>query len=279
MQETEGGSFDVGWVEVYVSRQLASFGTRCATVNTTASQSQTILLRCTEGDFNAEGRFVYLRSFGSARELRIDGLRAYQAPGAGRRLNAEVPQEPPRDTTQERLAARMVNLTKTVCSHRFSDPALALSTRRDAAMLWAELHQDSSDASCFDCVAMRTGNCTEWFAHSYGLSKDAGPRADAHRRLREELRASEPHRRRKLEEALDASCCRVDRKTGQKECKKEFCHKAFKERANQRMGHVLRRMHELGHVELSVEQQVAVDILSPHIHSCLLYTSPSPRDS
>jgi hypothetical protein len=161
----------------------------------------------------------------------------------------------------------MVNLTKAVCSYRFSDAALAMSSRLDAAMLWAELHQETSDTSCFDCVSMRTGNCTEWFAHSYGLSKDAGPRAEAHRRLREELRASEPHRRRKLEEALDASCCRVSRRTGQKECKKEFCHKAFKQRAHQRMGHVLRRMHELGHVELSVEQQVAVDVLSPHIHS------------
>ena len=92
-----------------------------------------------------------------------------------------------------------------------------------------------------------------------------GPRADAHRRSRGcRIGATQA---REARGGTDASCCRVDRKTGQKECKKEFCHKAFKERANQRMGHVLRRMHELGHVELSVEQQVAVDILSPHIHS------------
>eukprot|EP00966_Prymnesium_polylepis_P097955 2268820-Prymnesium_polylepis.1 len=35
LESTEGGMFDVGHIEIYVSRQLSLFGTRCATVNTT----------------------------------------------------------------------------------------------------------------------------------------------------------------------------------------------------------------------------------------------------
>jgi hypothetical protein len=81
------------------------------------------------------------------------------------------------------------------------------------------------------------------------------------------MEQDEPERRRKLEEALDSSCCRISRKTGKKECKKEYCEHVIKQHAQQRMGHILRRMHDAGHVQLSVEQQVAVDVVAPHIHS------------
>lgn len=289
LDATEGGLFDVGWVEVYVSRQLALFGTRCATLNTTATIESRSMLRCMEGNGNAQGRFVYLRSFESARMLRIDGVKVYLQPSSLTRrldqefdesiLNREAEAEPSAqeqadtmhadETTSrmKKLGGQMSNLTKTVCDNRYSDPKAALHLRHQAAMLWAELDIPTGNVSCFDCVTLTNKSCALWFIHGFGLHNDAGPRAEPTRRLKEQLREQEPERRRKLEEAFDKSCCRRNKLTKKVDCKKEYCIQVFHQKAQQRMGHILRRMHEKGAIEMSVDQRVAVDVIAPHLHS------------
>lgn len=290
LEETYGGMFGNGHIEVYVSRQLALFGTRCATLNTTSTVDNRVLLRCMEGKDNADGRFVYIRSFQSARMLRIDGLRVYRVPGA-RRLEEKpvlkefdeqiLAEQKPVGTDEEakeehknlhssrmeKLGKNMLNLTKTVCNNRVKDAAYALQVRREAALLWAELDEETANVSCHDCTTLRNGNCTTWFTQNFGLHKDAGPHASRSRQLKESLREQEPERRRKLEEGLGKACCRINKLTGEKDCKKEYCHKAIQQKAYARMGHVLRRMHEKGHIDMSVDQKVAVDVMSPHLHS------------
>ena len=287
LESTEGGMFDVGHIEIYVSRQLSLFGTRCATVNTTLVIGPSVLLRCLEGMDSAQGRFVYIRSFDSARMLRIDGVKVYKNSGSRRQLlqepvadepEPEPDPEPEReegtgekaksitDKNMKRLSENMYNLTKTVCYVRHTDADVALQTRMEAAILWAELDEKTSNKSCFDCISRVNRSCHDWFAQEFGLHSDAGPRAERIRQLKQRFQEDEPERRRKLEEALDGSCCRISRKTGKKECKKEFCDSVIKQHAQQRMGHILRRMNDAGHVKLSVVQQVAVDVVSPHIH-------------
>lgn len=298
LDATVGDFFDVGWIDVYVSRNLALYGTRCSTLNSTSVVGNSVLMRCTEDGFNSQGRYVYVRSFESARMLRIDGVKVYQNADARRRLEGgaqedeqeDAPQaeehrheeEPPEkeagvdheqahsdihNTQMARLSADMVNLTTTVCQERIRNPSVAFDSRRAAAILWAELDEKTSSTSCFDCVTMKTSNCTKWFAHNYGLSGDTGPHAERIRRLRQSMENDAPERVRKLEEGVASSCCRRNRVTNVKTCKKEYCHNVFKQQANQRMGHILRRMHEKGHVDLSVEQRVAVDVVAPHLHS------------
>lgn len=289
---TEGVLFDVGWVEVYVSRQIALFGTRCATLNTTATIESRSVLRCMEGDGNAQGRFVYLRSFESARMLRIDGVKVYLQPSSRRLdqleydesiLEREAEEEPTEKPSEEeseedvrakeakthmkRTGEKMYNLTKTVCNERYSDPATALNLRHEAAILWAELDNATGNVSCFDCVTLTNKSCARWFINGFALRNDVGPRAEHTRRLKEQLREQEPERRRKLDEMFDKSCCRRNKLTKEVDCKKEYCIKAFAQKAQSRMGHVLRRMHERGAIEMSVEQRVAVDVIAPHLHS------------
>lgn len=302
LDATVGDFFDVGWIDVYVSRNLALYGTRCSTLNTTSVVGNSVLMRCTEDGFNSQGRYVYVRSFESARMLRIDGVKVYQVSNhtdSGRRRleggaqedeqdaapeaeehrhEEEPPEKHPgvdhdqahgdmHNTRMDRLSADMVNLTTTVCQERIRNPSVAFDSRRAAAILWAELDEKTSSTSCFDCVTMKTSNCTKWFAHNYGLSGDTGPHAERIRRLRQSMENDAPERVRKLEEGVASSCCRRNRVTNVKTCKKEYCHNVFKQQANQRMGHILRRMHEKGHVDLSVEQRVAVDVVAPHLHS------------
>lgn len=304
LAETPAGMFDVGHVEVFVSRQMALFGTRCATVNTTDLASGHVLVRCTEGRDAAQGRFVYVRSFDSARMLRIDSVKVYtQSQQSGRRMRGKeeekaeqaaadkeaddkeatqfsgpTPTVPPDlDTEWETaeahskqmmsiLGKRMMTLTKTACKNHIKDPARSRASRRDAAFLWSELDNATSNTSCYDCITHKNSSCVVWFAHDVGTDKESGPNEEHVRRLREQLRREEPERRRKLEEGLAKSCCRINRRTKQKECKQEFCKKVLQRHAQQRMGHVLRRMNEKGHVDLSVAEQVAVDILAPHLH-------------
>lgn len=297
-------SAKVGWLEIYVSRNLALFGTRCATLDTNTMYYARAHLRCMEDGYDARGRYVYVRSFESNNMLRIDGVKIYKnAAGSTRRLvedqvaedatepvskahkvqGDEYPEDeayehpqshefPQRDdslhkTRMRILAENMVNLTKTVCKERHKNPAVALEARRDASILWAELDEGASNTSCFDCVAMQNLSCLNWFAHNYGMSRELGLKAERLRSLRENMQKDYPERRRKLEEGLGASCCRRSLKTGEKVCSKEFCHGAMKQNARQRMAHVLRRMHESGHIELSVQQRVAVDVLAPHLHT------------
>lgn len=251
-----------------------------------------------------------MRSFESARMLRIDGVKVYQqnqtrlferrlledstaksqhaTPKAEEHGHDEDPLEKQEGVDHDqahrdinakqmaRLSLDMLNLTTTVCQERIHNPSVAFDSRRAAALLWAELDEKTSSTSCFDCIAMKKSNCTKWFAHNYGLNSDTGPHAEKMRRLRQSMADDRPERIRKLEEGVSKSCCRVSRKTGIKTCKKEFCHNVFKQQANQRMGHILRRMHEKGHVELSVEQRVAVDVVAPHLHSDPRCRSESP---
>lgn len=288
LEATEGGLFDVGWVEIYVSRQLAMFGTRCATLNTTATIDSRTILRCMEGIDNAEGRFVYLRSFESARMLRVDGVKVYRQASSRRleqdydeRLLEHVEHESVHSTEEEakteadkhfhehmqKLKNNMLNLTKTVCKDRKLNPENALKVRREAAVLWAELDETTSGEACWDCVTLRAVNCTVWFTHPFGLRNEVGEKAEHTRRLKENLKEQEEERRRMVEEGVGKACCRRNKRTGETDCKREYCEKVFQQQAHSRMGHVLRRMHEKGHIDMSVEQRVAVDIISPHLHS------------
>lgn len=270
---------------------MALFGTRCATVKTTAQTEPTFVVRCLEGQSRSQGRFVYIRSLESGRMLRIDGFKVYGT-SSTRRLQEEpeadardfddsilmaakahheksgsTPKEAPVDSRMQRLGKNMINLTKTVCNNLGKDAAVALDNRREAAILWAELDEETSNKSCWDCVTVRASNCQEWFAHGFGLSKEAGPKAERIRKLRQSMDEQKPERMRKLEEGLGKACCRVNKLTGERDCKKEYCHKAFKQKAYARMGHIMRRMHEKGHIDMPVEQRVAVDTISPHLHS------------
>lgn len=316
---------DVGWVEIFVSRHIACtlpdlhpptrmtctcymymsnlmqpliarlargvpvrfavFGTRCATLNTTDATDLRTVLRCTEGRDMAEGRFVYVRSFESARMLRIDGIKVYRNPSTSDRFNRrldDIVQEEEKSidieeekkhhdkhhiSRMKRLRKNMLNLTEVVCMKRIDDPANAVKTRREAAILWAELDEATANSSCFDCVTLRPSNCTVWFASKVGVRSDVGPKAYHMRMLKEQLQNDEHERRRMLEDGLNQACCRVNKLTGEKTCRKEFCHKAIHQSSRARMGHILRRMHERGHIEMSVEQKVAVDVISPHLHT------------
>lgn len=263
---TQGGFDDVGWIEFWVSRSVATFGTRCATLNTTNMAGKSELLRCHEGEESAEGRFLFVRSFGSARMLRVDGVRAYQV---ARRLEEQQPEpdEPVKPAGQPRAAAlgrNMLNLTKFVCVNRYSNPAAAQRTRREAALLWAELDDDTANSNCFDCITFKNSSCEHWFAHGFG--NDPGSTSERTRRLRERMQEEAPERRRKLEEALETVCCRVHKQTGKKDCAKAYCAKALKQQANKRMAHTLRKLHDSGTVQLGVDQLVAADLLAPHLH-------------
>jgi len=230
----------------------------------------------------AEGRFVYLRSFESARMLRIDGLKVYRNPIAtGRRLEDVVESASERSESDEelkqtnehyiqhqsRLGRNMLNLTKTVCQDRTDNPSNAVKVRREAAILWSELDDATAKHACYDCVTLRGGNCTVWFATMVGVRADVGPKAAHARRLRDDIENKHAERRRILEESLEKSCCRTHKVTGVRDCSKRYCHKAVQQNAKARMGHILRRMHEKGHIEMNVEQRVAVDLISPHLHS------------
>lgn len=295
-EQTVGGMADAGHVEIFVSRQLALFGTRCATVNSTDMQGRSAVVRCMEGRDSAEGRFVYLRSFESDRTLRIDSVKVFGPAYSGRArrgLGNTKPVEPtyayaslPTDlpfsepdqpgagveaAAAERramrtMAAKMVKLTRTACEKHGSDRSAAQAARRDASFLWSELDNATSDTSCFDCILKRNGSCTMWFSQHFGKYSESGPHAEHVQRFRRQLAEDAPERRRQLEEALSKSCCRTNRRTKVRECKKEFCQHAVKQDAQRRMAHVLRRMNEKGHVELSVVQQVAVDAIATHLH-------------
>lgn len=311
------GYFSSGWLEVWVSRHIALFGTRCATLNTTSMTDRSITLRCTEGAFSdAQGRYVYVRSFESARMLRIDGVSIYSTSNessASRRLEqlpAPVPEHKPTGDFDEtillkqarklnfnekeekvklkskkvdrmqKLVNNMLNLTETVCELAAHDPAAAANTRRDAAILWAELDEEASGRACFDCVTHMPQNCTYWFAHRFSFSLHAAHKRERLRQLRDGLEEQKEERLRGIEEGLGRACCRRNKLTGEKDCHKSYCQSAFRQKGYARLGHTMRRMHEKGHVELDVSQQVAVDALAPHIHSdprCRAKDMHSPR--
>lgn len=276
-----------GTLEIWVSRSLALFGTRAAVIDTTRLEDGETTVYLTEGtatDFDyAEGRYIYLRSFDSNRELRIDGIKIFKMPDTGRRLDDELKssQQEPDANHQQHLADkaearswsriyRMRNLTMSTCHNEISAPILAKERRQMAAMLWADLSAKEALIGCTSCVTHRPVNCTQWFMMPHGYKFAHTEELEKKRRqMREQLDRDEPERKRRLSEALASSCCKTHRKTGKKECGRQFCQQAFKAKANKRMAHVLREMHDqprMKHVNLRVDQLVSTDMLAPHLH-------------
>lgn len=310
LETTAGQMDDIGSIEVWVSRNQATYGTRVAKINTTMSTDPLISVRLAEGQAgdSPEGRFVYIRSFDSARELRIDGVEFFTLPlEEGRRLgdNESVAhtqrdvqrQKPPPATKEERRNAKpespdttdtkipkttpfefeqarknriemMRNLTGEVCKHRKTDPFRARLLRRKAAQYWAHLSPDESDIGCSDCFSPRPMNCTTWFETKWGDAYGSDQLHEKGRKLREQLEKGSEERKRKLGEAIGDTCCRTSRKTGKKECGKQFCAQAIEAKLQPRMAHTLRRLHEnpKHDMSLSVTELVATDMVAPHLH-------------
>lgn len=164
----------------------------------------------------------------------------------------------------------MRNMTAFVCNNESSNPTSAKEMRQSAAMMWAELSEQESAIGCTSCLTKKPGNCTDWFSLSHGYRLATTAVQERFRRgLRERMEEDAPERRRRIDEAISQSCCRTNKRTGEKECGKQFCKKAFEQRTNRRMAHTLRRLHEnpKNPTELSVTQLVATDVLAPHLHA------------
>jgi len=265
-------------------------------------------VRLTEGHEQlADGRYVYVRSFGSGQRLRIDGLKLFALPETtslgGRQLQEEdefevhdAPEEPntepsssssgpdgaestekPVDASDRFSLTRvwvMRNLTENVCDHSKERPSQAQEARVTAAQLWAELGPRESAVGCTNCTSRQPSDCARWFLQLHGLGfeqrfEDArAKREQRKRRALEDFEAGKNERHEILSKALGDSCCRLNLKTGQKECGKQHCKRAFQSKAQARMAHTLRTMHEReGPTSLSVAQLVATDLLAPHLHS------------
>ena len=268
LEQTDGGYDGAGWLEIYVSRSLALFGTLAASVNTTSMKEQSVLLRLNEQDDEAEGRFVYIRSFGSSQTLRIDGAQFYTTRLRRRLENPEVKEtqteeEDPEAQAAQRVAvSSLLNTTKLLCSLGVITEEYARERTR-AAFQWADVSNDTN--ACFDCVLRQPGSCTAFFA-AHPVPSSLPDQRERARRLMEHMEREKPERRRKIEELTSRSCCKVNKRTGEKTCGKQYCKKAFRTRANERVAHVLRKLHDSGHVELDVAQRVATDILAPSNH-------------
>lgn len=283
---TAGYMDDVGHIEVWVSRSKATWGTRAAKVETTTYTGTSIPLRLTEGVAGdpAEGRYVYIRSFEAARELRIDGVDFFALPApAGRRLEGNTTEplqpkpaqreEPPPSTADERRNAQpktrgsdhdimpeynqsymewaslkrietMRNITGEVCEYRYTNPDRARLARRLAAQWWAQLSPNESLVSCIECVTQNDMDCKGWFSTPWGYSVGTDKDHEKRRKLREDMEKTKTERRRKLGDAIGETCCRTSLKTGKKECGKQFCQEAFSANMRPRMAHTMRRMHE-----------------------------------
>jgi hypothetical protein len=262
---------------------LAVYGTRAAVIDTSAMTGNEITVRLTEEhEALAEGRYVYLRSFDSGRRLRIDGLKLFALPGEGslgRRTEQdfEVHDEPPQPVPEEpdirrleeaafftgdaakrvapeeadkRVSRKRVwlmrNLTAYVCANETERPAEARLARTDAAQLWAELSEAESAIGCTACLSRAPEDCEQWFLKRHGMGRPTteSERERKRRALREQLEAGSEERTRFLREQFDQSCCRINKKTGAKDCGGQHCKRAYKARHEARMAHTLRRMHE-----------------------------------
>ena len=323
---TPSGMDEVGWIEVWVSRNIATWGTRAAKIDTSTYTGTSIPMRLTEGIGGdpAEGRYVYIRSFETARELRIDGVKFMRLPDppTGRRLEANetetaaetdpvasdtregrelkerMPQrsDPPPTTAEERRKAApkvkgldhdrvpdhnesefehaskrrveiMLNMTQTVCDDRYSDAISAQRAHREAAQWWAQLSPRESMVGCLDCITQLPTDCMGWFAHRWGYATDSPEATTKRRKMEEYFERTAPERHRELGDRVGDTCCRTDKRTGEKKCGKEFCERVFAEKMRPRMAHTLRRMHERpGETTLSVPELVATDMVAPHLH-------------
>ena len=176
----------------------------------------------------------------------------------------------------------MRNLTSVACLNDTNAPVTAKEARQQAGMLWAELTEGESAIGCWDCLTHLPGNCTTWFERPYGMRGDHTEKLRTERRrMREQLDRDEPERVRRLTDALGSSCCKTNKRTGEKECGQQHCAKAFKAHADRRMAQVLRNMHEKPHVKavnLNVAQLVSTDLVAPHLHHNKNCQSEKARD-
>jgi hypothetical protein len=288
-----------GTLEIWVSRSLALFGTRATVIDTTRLHDGETTVRLTEGSAGdmAEGRYIYIRSFDSNRQLRIDGVNFFAVPDPGRRMDEEGDKVPPHIEADKHADKthipnvpefswgriyKMRNLTSVACLNDTNAPVTAKEARQQAGMLWAELPEGESAIGCWDCLTHLPGNCTTWFERPYGMRGDHTEKLRTERRrMREQLDRDEPERVRRLTDALGSSCCKTNKRTGEKECGQEHCAKAFKAHADRRMAQVLRNMHEKPHVKavnLNVAQLVSTDLVAPHLHHNKNCQSEKARD-
>ena len=292
-----------GKLEIYVSRSLALFGTRAAVIDTSTMHDGEATVYLNEGRYGdmAEGRYIYLRSFESNRQLRIDGFQVFVKPESGRRLDeqeaeqmikdgggaednesgrkgrrsmhefdktedARIPQIP--KSSMVRLY-KMRNLTMATCLDDDKNPLAAKEARQSAAMLWAELSEEESGVGCTSCITYKPMNCTNWFQMPHGYRKGHSEELKKQRRkMQEKLDAEQADRKEALRDSLASGCCRVNKRTGEKQCGRQFCEKALKKAAEQRMAHVLRKLHErpTAKTNLNVNQLVSTDMVQPKLH-------------
>ena len=245
-----------GHLEIWVSRSRTLFGTRAAVVD--GAQRETAV-RLTEGDDPSEGRYVYVRSW-SAEGLVIDGLKVFALPTA-RRLQAS---EPPRPV--DVVVDTMRNETRRYCDAQHNDTARLPGLRLSAAMLWTKLDEEQSAVACTDCLTRRPMNCSEWFLwHQPETAAQTEARLRAS--VRKQLDETKVEREEAIRDALGRSCCRTNKRTGERQCDRQFCEQAFLHSADLRKAHMLRRMHERpGKTVLSVPELVATDMVAPHLH-------------
>jgi len=286
-----------GVLEIYVSRSLALFGTRAAVIDTKQLLDGETTVYLHEGRYGdmAEGRYIYLRSFESNRQLRIDGLQIFVNPATGRRLDEEEADKilkeeesphPNRRTMKERdisedakipkipkssLARlyKMRNLTMATCLDEDKDPVAAKDARQAAAMLWAELSEEESGIGCTSCMTYKPVNCTGWFQLSHGMRKGHTEELQKQRRkMQEKLDAEQADRKESIRESIGSGCCRINKKTGEKKCGRQFCEKAIQKAAEKRMAHVLRKLHErpTSKTNLNINQLVSTDMVNPKLH-------------
>ena len=304
-----------GTLEIWVSRSLALFGSRAAVIDTTRMHGGETSVYLHEGRYGeaAEGRYVYLRSFESNRQLRIDGLKLFVNPTPpGRRLNEETVEggaredadakeakeakeaedagetmskktQKERDLEEDAKSAKMDkipfksqariykmrNLTMVTCLEETRNPMQSKDARQMAAFLWAELSEEESAIGCTSCLNYKPVNCTRWFQMPHGYRKDhSNELKNERRKMQEKLDNEETPRKESIRDSIGSGCCRINKRTGEKKCGREFCQKAIKKKAEQRMAHVLRKLHEnpTSKTVLNTNQLVATDMVTPKLH-------------
>ena len=269
-------------LEIWTSRTFASFGTRCATLDTTDAIRSRFVLSCREdaaADVPGSGRYVFVRSFHDGDALSIDSIvpysdepleqqrRLFQTEETGEATEgmSEVPAnngvDPNSTAPSELLVTRMRELTRKGCWKNET----GRRARMKATMLFAELDEYETNTSCTDCATGKPNtSCLMYFLVARPFLE--GDVAEAQRRARRELEDHRDAHRRALEEGLDRACCKVNRETGERTCAKEYCIPAMKQKLRPHVAHVVRKLEEKGHVKLSLAQKVASDTLAPHLH-------------
>ena len=163
----------------------------------------------------------------------------------------------------------MRNLTMATCLEEFKDPLASKEARQAAAFLWADLSEEESGIGCTSCMTYKPVNCTNWFMMPHGYRRDHTAELKSKRRkMQEKLDAEEMGRKEGIRDSIGSGCCRIDKRTGEKTCGREFCARAFKKAAEQRMAHVLRKLHErpTAKTNLDVKQLVSTDMVQPKLH-------------